>query len=310
MRYLILGSGGVGSYYGVRLIEGGHKVVFVARGKHLKAIQKRGLKVSHDGFLFHDYVDARELEDIKKSEFLKIDAILLLTKSISTKEIATYLSSVLNKKKMPYIISLQNGVENEEILCKYFPKDKIIGGLSRKIGAHVVKYGVIKSTGKVETIVGLLKETDKNKIFIEKLVKEFCACSLHTQKSDDIKLELWKKLIINNGVNAICALLKIKTGVLMNDKKLSNIVYNLMKETAQAGKIKGVHVDEKQINSMFNLIKNFNSIKPSMLVDRENKRGLELDEICGIVIKSCKKQGLDAPYTKTISYLLEFTCIP
>lgn len=308
MRYVILGSGGVGSYYGVKLLKGGNGVVFVARGEHLKAMKKNGLKLSHDGYDFCDFVDARELDDIKKSEFLKIDAILLLTKSTSTKQIAKQLSTLLDKKTMPYIISLQNGVENESILCKQFPKDKIIGGLSRKIGAHVVKSGVVKSTGKVETIIGAVKKTKENRAFLQKLAKDFFTCGLHCQISDDIMQELWKKLIINNGVNAICALLEIKTGVLMADKKLSTLVYNLMKETAQAGKTNGVHVSKEEVDNMFKLIKNFNSIKPSMLVDRENKRALELDEICGVVIKQNKKQGLDAPYTKTISYLLEFVC--
>ena len=52
---------------------------------------------------------------------------------------------------------------------------------------------------------------------------------------------------------------------------------------------------------------NHDSIKPSMLVDVENNREIELDEICNVVIKNCEAQGLDAPYTRTISTLLEYT---
>lgn len=308
MNYLILGSGGVGSYYGVSLLRSKQKVTFVARGKHLKAMKKKGLKLNHDDFSFDDFVDVKSLEEISDNDLSKFDSILLLTKAISTKQIAKYLSKKLIIKNMPYIVSLQNGVENEQILCEYFPKDKIIGGLSRKIGAFILEYGVVKSTGKVETIVGAIKKTKTNDLFIKKLCSELNSSNLHCQQSDNIKLELWKKLIINNGVNAICALLEIKTGVLMSDKKLSILVYNLMRETAIAAREKDVKVSKKDIKKMFELIKNFNSIKPSMLVDREQGRELELKEICGIVIKSCKKQGIDAPYTKTIAYLLEFMC--
>lgn len=307
MKYLILGAGGVGSYYGVRLFESGHEVTFVARGKHLQALKTKGLTLRHGDFTFEKKVDARSLEEISKEELLGYDTILLTTKSTTTKSITKQLNQIFTcKEKMPYILSLQNGVENEEILCKFLPNEKIIGGLTRKIGAHIVGHGVIESTGKVETIVGLIKESKENVLFIEKIVKEFSTCKLHCEKTDDIKLELWKKLIINNGVNAICALLEIKTGELMGHEKLSQIVYHLMKETAVAAKAKDVHVRQDDVKEMFKLIKNFDSIKPSMLVDKEHKRKLEIDEICGVVLRCSKMLGIEAPYTKTISYLLEF----
>lgn len=307
MKYLILGAGGVGSYYGVMLLEGGCEVTFVARGKHLQSMQTKGLHLRHNSFEFQEKVDARSFEEIGKEELFGYDVILLTTKSTTTQNIAIQLSQAFTcKEKMPYIVSLQNGVENEEILCEYLPNEKIIGGLTRKIGAHIVDYGVVESTGKVETIVGLIKETKQNTLFVDKIVQEFFTCKLHCEKTNDIKLELWKKLIINNGVNAMCALLEIKTGELMSHEKLSHIVYHLMEETATAAKAKDVHVSQKDIQEMFKLIKNFDSIKPSMLVDKEHRRKLELDEICGTVVKCTKEQGHDAPYTKTILYLLEF----
>jgi len=57
---------------------------------------------------------------------------------------------------------------------------------------------------------------------------------------------------------------------------------------------------------MYELITKFDSIKPSMLVDREFHRVLELEDICGVVIKNCEEQNLDAPYSRTISTLLEY----
>lgn len=92
----------------------------------------------------------------------------------------------------------------------------------------------------------------------------------------------------------------------MNDKKLSSLVYGLMKETVSAAKACNVNINKDELNQMYELIKNFDSIKPSMLVDREFKRELEIDEICTVVINYNKKQNIDSAYTKTISYLLEF----
>lgn len=306
MNFLILGTGGIGAFYGARLLSSLNNVTFVARGAHLEAIKKNGLKVSHPEFSFLENVNISELKDIDFSS-LNIDIIILTTKSNTTRTIAKQLLEKIEPlNNIPYILSLQNGVENEKILCEYFPSDKILGALTRKIGAHIIELGVIEATGKVETLIGSISKTKQNTKFLNELNKTINKADILCEVVDDINKELWKKLIINNGVNAICALLEIKTGVLMNNEKLSSLVYGLMKETQSAAKAANVFINDDELNQMYELIKNFDSIKPSMLVDREFKRELEIDEICNVVIKHNEKQNIDSAYTKSISYLLDF----
>jgi 2-dehydropantoate 2-reductase len=308
MKFLILGAGGIGSYFGARLINAGHEVIFVARAKQLEALQQNELKLQHPEFCFSKKVMAYTIDEIKSFDAHYFDAVLLTTKSTSTLTLAKHLQMwFANEKNIPYIISLQNGVENEEILSESLNKQYIIAGLTRKIGAHIVSPAVISATGTAETILGSLEETKENQTFLKNIEQVFNEAKIPTQISLNIKLELWKKLIINNGVNAICALLKKETGVIMHHEKLSKIVYGLMNETARAALNIGIKISKKEIDDMFNLITNFDSIKPSMLVDVENNREIELDEICNVVIKNCEAQGLDAPYTRTISTLLEYT---
>ena len=310
MNFIILGAGGIGSFYGAKLINSGHKVLFIARGEHLTVLQENTLKLKHPKFDFNKKVDAIELSALNTVSLQKVDAIIITTKSISTDTIAQQLAFKLNSiEEIPFIISLQNGVENEKILCKYFPEEKVIGGLCRKIGAHILKPGIIEATGDIETIIGAMKLTNKSKAFLLDFTNILNKADTLCMITDNIKFELWKKLIINNGVNAICALLKIQTGILMHHKKLSKIVLNLMKETASAAKVDGVFFLDEDVIQMYELIKKFDSIKPSMLVDVENNRKIELDEICEIVIKNNEKQNLDSPYTRTISTLLEYTYI-
>ncbi|MDZ7817190.1 MAG: ketopantoate reductase family protein [Aliarcobacter sp.] len=308
MKFLILGAGGIGSYFGARLINAGHEIIFVARAKQLEALQQKKLKLQHPEFCFSKKVIAYTIDEIKSFDAHYFDAVLLTTKSTSTLTLAKHLQTwFANEKKIPYIISLQNGVENEEILSESLNKKYIIAGLTRKIGAHIVSPAVISATGSAETILGSLEETKENQDFLKNLEQVFNEAKIPTQISENIKLELWKKLIINNGVNAICALLKKETGVIMHHEKLSKIVYGLMNETASAALNIGIKISKKEIDDMFALITNFDSIKPSMLVDVENNREIELDEICNVVIKNCEALGLDAPYTRTISTLLEYT---
>ena len=119
--------------------------------------------------------------------------------------------------------------------------------------------------------------------------------------------ELWNKLIVNNGVNAICALVEEESGPLIQNEKTAKIIYGLMSEAALASNAVGIDLTSEDAKKMFELYKGFQSVKPSMWVDKENRRPLELEQICGVVIRNCEKQGFDAPYTRTISTLLEFT---
>ncbi|MBL0708062.1 MAG: 2-dehydropantoate 2-reductase [Sulfurimonas sp.] len=307
MRFLILGAGGIGSYFGARLLYAKHEVSFVARGEHLSALKKNTLHLEHPEFNFDDRVNAIDMEELKALDPCLFDTIIITTKSNSSKTIAKQLRDWLgDKKKIPYILSLQNGVENEEIFANYIDPRYIIGGLTRKIGAHIIAPSKIKAVGRAETIIGLVSKTKDNCIFLEELKIIFNNAQIPTQISQNIYLDLWKKLIINNGVNAICALLKVKTGVIMNDEKLKKIVYGLMSETAVGAKNKGINIYKDDVDEMYELITKFESIKPSMLVDREFSRALELDDICDVVIRNCEDQDLDAPYTRTISTLLEY----
>ncbi|MCG3715756.1 ketopantoate reductase family protein, partial [Aliarcobacter butzleri] len=251
---------------------------------------------------------ALSIEELVQLNPKDIDIIFLATKSMSTENISLKLEEwTKNKKEIPYFISLQNGVENEDIMCKHYNKEFVIGGLTRLIAAHTITLGHVESTGEVQTILGAIYPTKQNQEFLENLKKELDKTVTTTFLSQNIKLELWNKLIINNGLNAICALLGEKTGTLINDKKVSKLIYGLMSETALASKVAGVDITKENVDKMFELMTNFESIKPSMLIDLEKNRDLELEDICGVVIKNCEKQGLDAPYTRAVSTILEFS---
>jgi len=305
VNIVVIGAGGIGAYYGTKLSAGGNNVLFVARGKHLESIQSRGLRVVHTDFVFHQSVEACPLSEITQ-KFPAIDVVLLTTKADATPDVAQSLQDIFGSDT-PYVVSLQNGVENERILMHHLPDHQVIGGISRKLGSFVKEYGVIEATGDPETIVGSFCSTEENRVFLSQLQDTFHASNLHLEISEDIQKELWTKLVINNGVNALCALLQEKTGVVMQDNALSELVYHLMYETSVAARSEGVRISSEQVEAMHSLIANFLSIKPSMQVDVEKGRNIEIDEICGAVIRGCEATGEEAPYTRTIATLLEFT---
>lgn len=309
MKLAILGAGGVGCYFGAKLLEAGSEITFVARGEHLKALQTQALSVTHPTVTFFKKVTACDTKQLWKEDASLYDGIILLTKSMETLFLAEELAhwAKQNNGTLPYCISLQNGVENEALLAEHIGADKVIGGLTRKIGAHILRPACIDAVGPAETILGAWSKDKKALSFTEKFSALLNKAGIPTSITLDIKKELWKKLIINNGVNALCALLRVKTGIVMQHPKLFPLVLGLMHETANAARVLHVKISTQDVEEMFALIQGFDSIKPSMLIDLEHQRRLEIEEICGVVIRTLKAKGMDAPYTKSIASLLEYT---
>ncbi len=309
MNIVVIGVGGIGAFYGMILHNVGCKVTFVARGENLQYLKNNPMKITHPNYTIEDKINTYNIEEFLETfEPQEIDAIIIATKAMSTEKLSQQLGSWANKSTtIPYFISLQNGVENEDIMEQYYPKDYVIGGLTRLIVSHTEALGHVHCEGSVETLIGALNHTEKNKAFLERFKSILDKTPTKSIISDNIRLELWNKLIVNNGVNAICALVEEESGPLIHNEKTSKIVYGLMSEAALASNAVGVNLSQNDAKKMFELYKDFQSVRPSMWVDKENNRDLELEQICGVVIKNCEKLGQDAPYTRTVSTLLEFT---
>ncbi len=309
MNIVVIGVGGIGAFYGMILHDVGCNVKFIARGENLEYLKNNKMKLSHPNYTIEDKIDTYNLDEFitnHRPEY--IDAILIATKGMSTEPISQKLALwTKNANSIPYYISLQNGVDNENIMEEYYNKEYVIGGLTRLIVSHTVGLGHVHCEGGVETLIGAVNPNEVNSRFLENLKTVLDKTQTRTIICENIKLELWNKLIVNNGVNAICALLEEESGPLMKNEKTSKLIYGLMSEAALASNAAGVNLTQEDADKMFELYTKFQSVKPSMWLDKENNRDLELEQICGVVIKNCEKQGLDAPYTRTISTLLEFT---
>jgi 2-dehydropantoate 2-reductase len=307
MKLAIIGAGGIGGYFGAALANAGHEVTFVARGAHLKAMQEHGLHVSHPSLSFHQAVHATDVQGLCNEDASAYDGLILLAKSMETQPIAHALQGwFATATRTPFVVSLQNGVENETVLCQALGSQHVIGGLTVKLSAHIVSPGVVEALGDAQIVIGPMEKTAKARAFVEALDVAFTQAGVRVEKTEEIQKELWKKLLINNGVNALCALLEVKTGTITHHPNLSQLVLGLMQETAQAARALHVNLTGEDVEAMFHLIKTFESIKPSMLVDVEQGRSVELEEICGVVIRTLEAAGKDAPYTKSIAYLLAY----
>jgi 2-dehydropantoate 2-reductase len=144
VKIAVVGTGGVGGYFGGRLAAAGNAVTFVARGAHLEAIHRNGLTIrSSRGDLHLDNVHA--VESVPKIE--TVDLILIAVKLWDTEDIAQALRPVVEEGAA--VLSLQNGVEKDEVLRRFLPTESILGGVCY-ISASIVSPGVIGHHGAIQ----------------------------------------------------------------------------------------------------------------------------------------------------------------
>lgn len=308
LRLLMIGAGGIGGYYAARLLDAGHQVVLTARGAHLHALKDSGLTVHYEGReLIHrpDAYDHHQLVTRCKPD--DFDVIVIALKATATASVVEELGAWLKQGRAP-VLSLQNGVDNEPLLAEAIGADRVIGGLAVRIGGHIARPGVIEAEGVAQIVMGAWPKvsdgSDTRNLLLETLAAAFNDADIPTTLSDNIRYELWRKLVINNGVNPLSALTGLDTRSLTHHPEFSKIVYGMMAETVEASKADGVNLEKKDLDEMFELISNFNAIKTSMLVDKQKGRPLELDSISGAVLRRCELLGVEAPYTATMSALL------
>lgn len=306
MRFIILGAGGIGCYYGAKLQQAGHEVLFVARGKHLQALQTHGLSIKHPKFSFQQAVQACDQQQLlQEYPAAQADLIILSLKASQTASLLDELHDWLQAADTP-VLSLQNGVDNEIHIAAHIGQQRTIGGLAVRIGGHIVQPGMIEATGLAQVIMGSWPQqnTSSNTTQLNAFHRAFVAAQIPSQLTPRIQYELWLKLLINNGVNPLSALTGLDTKTLTSHPVYGDTVYRLMQETAAVALADGVELASEDLERMYQLICQFDAIKTSMLVDKEKGRPLELDAISGAILRRSQQTGIAAPLTALIHNLL------
>jgi 2-dehydropantoate 2-reductase len=239
MKILVMGAGAVGAYYGARLQASGEDVVFCARGEQLRALKEQGLEIKSIQGDLKLRVKATE----RPADFAPYDLILFAVKSYDTEAGAQQLEGCLAKDGA--LMTIQNGVENEEILCKFFPRDAVMGGNSRG-GAEVVAPGKVLHTALGRIEFGELdgRETPR----AQHVAEIFRRAGIFGELTTDLKTIRWHKLMGNNSTNSVGTLSRTTLGQMLADPDGFALVRTLMIETVIVGRAEGANMSEERVD--------------------------------------------------------------
>src|SRR5581483_5744326 len=216
MHVLVHGAGAVGGYFGALLQRGGHAVTLVARGDNLAALARDGLTVRlPDGTLHVAPVRAVA----RPADAPPADVVLVCVKSYDTRAAAEALRPVVGHDTI--VLSLQNGIENEDILADVLGLPPLLIGLTR-IGVALVAPGTVAYSGRGEIIFGEPDGTESPRA--RRLADALAAARIPHQLRRNVRVAAWEKLAWNAGFNAVTALTQTTVAEALADALACDLV--------------------------------------------------------------------------------------
>ncbi len=298
MRIAVFGAGGVGAYVGGRLAANGADVQLVARGAHLDAIRENGLRVES---IAGDF-DVRVSATAEPAEIGVCDFILLCVKSYDTESVAEMIVPLMGRGSA--VLSLQNGVDNEEKLARTVGADRVLGGVAY-VFATIKEPGVIGHADGPGAIVfgelhGELSERARA------LATACNEAGIPAECVDDIHSRLWQKLSFIIPQAGMTAISRAPIGSLRDSAAAWAMYLQLAAEVVALAEREGVDMPARQIDAVAEFARALDAATFSSLhYDLVEGKRLELDALHGYVSRRSREQGLLSPACDAVVAALE-----
>jgi 2-dehydropantoate 2-reductase len=310
MRYLIVGAGAVGGYIGALMSRAGYDVTLHARGPHLAAMQKNGVRViTADG----DFVsNPKIISDLKDGA--PYDVIFLCVKAHGLPPLAEPLKAAIGPQTI--CESTQNGIP-----WWYFQNDTgpLAGTRLEKVDPNGIVSSVIDPKRVIGSLIyfateivqpGVIKHDEGNRISlgepdgsrsdrIREIAQALVASGLRAPVTARLQNEIWVKILGNVAFNPISALTGATIAGILRNEYTRNLVRNIMQETESVARKLGMELPISIEQRMAGAEK-VGEHKTSMLQDLEAGRPLELEAIVGAVLEISERLEVSMPHTKTV----------
>jgi len=297
LRYAVIGTGALGGFYGGMLANAGKDVHFLFHSDY-DYVCKNGLKIDSVLGDFH----LRNIHAYNSTEQMpKCDVVLVCLKTTNNSMLKSILPPLLHEKTC--VILIQNGLGIEAKLATDFPNLSIAGGLaficSSKMGkGHIVHldYGKIN--------IGSFQ--GDNADLIAQVCQDFEAAKVPAEFSDNLNDSRWKKLVWNIPYNGMCVVLNTTTERLMGNPTTYALMHDIMLEVIGAANACGAKVGKDFAQAMLDMTVKMKPYAPSMKLDYDYRRPLEIEAIYSAPIAEARKAGFDMPKVTMLEQQLRF----
>lgn len=297
MRWLVMGAGATGGYFGGRLAQAGEDVTFVARGEHLEALRRNGLTLHST--LGDVTLPVRTTNDPTQIE--PVDAVLFAVKSFDTTAAIDLVAPVVGPNTR--IICIQNGVEHEEQLAERFGAERVAGGATR-IESLLSAPGVVSHLSPFARFTfgpwqGPITDVDRQ------LHERLLAAGAQAQLEADGRRVVWEKFVFLCPLAAITAVTRATAGECRELPETRSLLVDLVDEAVTVAACEGVSLGPTAAQAVMSAIDGVpHMMRTSLERDISAGRRSELDALSGAVVRLAGRHGISAPAHSTVLALL------
>lgn len=289
MRIMVMGTGGVGGYYGGMLARSGNDVTFVARGRHLEAMRERGLEVRTAGTSFRiEPTNAIENPD----EAGPVDLALFTVKTYDTEPAAAALKPAVGPSTT--VLTLQNGIDSIDLLSAAFGADRVLGGVTF-VASAVAEPGVIAENGfSRQVIIG--EPAGGSSARVEAVAETFRQAGLDVEISQNVRQTVWDKFVLLAPHATISALTLTPIGETFKTPEAIDLYRTLIAEVVAVGEASGLRFSPDTADRIVNQFKGAPPTQTSSLQrDYAAQRRVELEYLTGTVVRRARQLGVPTP---------------
>ena len=295
MKIAIMGSGGVGGFYGGRLANAGCDVHFVARGAHLAALREHGLTIENkeQGDIHVARVNATD----DPASIGTADVVIIAVKLKDTAAAALAVKPIVGPHSA--VLSLQNGVIKDDILRQHFAATQVMGGVAY-VATHVARPGVILQVGAMQRVV--FGEYDgRRSARADALLAALLSAGIKAELSDDIRRTLWEKYTFLVGLSGTTAVMRATIGPIRSNPRARAFLHDLFREVVAVGRAQGVALPADYADDRLAFA---DSVPPTMTssmhhdLDRGNP--LEVEWLAGGVVTLGAAAGVPTPANRAV----------
>jgi 2-dehydropantoate 2-reductase len=288
MKIAVMGAGGVGAYVGARLQAEGEQVAYLARGAHLAAMQKDGLRIeSPSGNVHLPQVVASD----DPAQIGPVDLVLFTVKLWDTEAAARALAPLLAPHTR--VVTLQNGIDSVAMISQHVPRGQVIGG-SIYVSAVIARPGVITSVGTFHRIV--VDVTGGDRVVADFVAACGRATGIECVATDAIDRAIWEKFVALSSISGATALLRSTAGPIVGNPEALEFLRQLVAEGVAVAKAAGHAVPDDYFDATLTKFKGLPAgFRASMAEDLERGKPLELKWLSGRMHALGLQHGVATP---------------
>jgi len=299
MHIAIMGTGGVGGYYGGLLARAGQDVTFIARGAHLAAIRATGLQIKS---VHGDFVVSPAKATDAPPEIGPVDLVLFATKTYQTDEAARAIQPVIGPDTL--VLPLQNGVDAADRIGAVVGMEHVLGGATW-LSAAIEAPGLVGQYSQFRRI-GLGEMDGTKSARAQAVCDAFGTTGVTMEISDNILKVLWTKYAFIASVSALGSLTRVTFGQYRAVPETRAVLAAAIREVVAVARAKGITLEADVVDKTLAFIDNSAAtIKPSMQRDVEAGRASELEAMVGTVGRTGEQSGVPTPVMNLAYALLK-----